>query len=113
MNASDMAAEQTALKLINNNIRTDGSDTKLLARAREMESKIISTSFKNGHFIVEVEGSNKEVYEATFFKSGKVYCTCRFCQGLDSWDRQAVGCKHLLTGALYMLDMFDEDEEAA
>lgn len=113
MNASDMAAEQTALKIIQNNIRNDGSDTKLLARAREMESKIISTTVRNGHFIVEVEGSNGEIHEASFFKSGKVWCTCRFCEGLDPWDRQAVGCKHLLTGALYMLDMYDENDEAA
>lgn len=109
----DLTIENKALKLIYNNTRNDGGDTKLLARARTMYDKIISTTYRNGHFILEVEGSNGEIHEASFFKSGKVWCTCRFCQDLETWDRQAVGCKHLLTGALFLLSMYPEQDEAA
>ena len=87
-----------------NRSRTGG--TKLLCRAREIEasSKIQRVEESpRGHSKALVEGSNGEVYEAWLFTTGKVYCSCAFFADLEPFQRQALGCKHLLAHALRLV----------
>ena len=87
-----------------NRSRTGG--TKLLCRAREIESspkiKQVEES-PRGHSKAMVEGSNGELYEVWLFTSGKVYCSCAFFADLEPFQRQALGCKHILAHALRLL----------
>ena len=80
-------------------------DNKLLARARTIAySEKIKRHYltKKDHSLMEIEGSNGETYEVWFFNSGKIHCTCSFFNGLDPFERQAVGCKHLLAHAIHL-----------
>ena len=80
-------------------------DNKLLTRARMIaSSEKIKRHYitKNDHSLMEIEGSNGETYEVWFFDSGKIHCTCSFFGGLDPFERQVVGCKHLLAHAIHL-----------
>ena len=78
-------------------------DNKLLSRARMIAySEKIKRHYhtNKGHSLMEIGGSNGETYEVWFFDSGKIHCTCSFFGGLDPFERQGVGCKHLLVSTL-------------
>ena len=80
-------------------------DNKLLSRARTIAySEKVKRHYltKKDHSLMEIEGSNGETYEVWFFDSGKIHCTCSFFGGLDPFERQAVGCKHLLAHAIHL-----------
>ena len=80
-------------------------DNKLLARARIIAySEKVKRYYltKKDHSLMEIEGSNGETYEVWFFDTGKIHCTCAFFGGLDPFERQAVGCKHLLAHAIHL-----------
>lgn len=88
-----------------NRSRTGG--TKLLCRAREIESSLKIKQVVDsprGHSKAMVEGSNGELYESWLFTSGKVYCSCAFFADLEPFQRQALGCKHILAHALRLLN---------
>jgi len=86
--------------------RSRNGGTKLLCRAREIEEspkiKVVEDS-PRGHSKALIEGSNGELYEAWLFTSGKVYCSCAFFADLEPFQRQALGCKHILAHALRLL----------
>lgn len=87
--------------------RSRNGGTKLLYRAREIEesSKIrMVGQSPRGHAKALIEGSNGEMYEAWLFTSGKVYCSCAFFADLEPFQRQALGCKHILAHALRLLN---------
>lgn len=87
--------------------RSRNGGTKLLCRAREIEGspkiKVVEDS-PRGHSKALIEGSNGELYEAWLFTSGKVYCSCAFFADLEPFQRQALGCKHILAHALRLLN---------
>ena len=87
--------------------RSKTGGTKLLCRARDIEAspkiKLIEDS-PRGHSKALIEGSNGELYEAWLFTSGKVYCSCAFFADLEPFQRQALGCKHLLAHALRLVN---------
>ena len=87
--------------------RSRNGGTKLLYRAREIEGspkiKVVEDS-PRGHSKALIEGSNGELYEAWLFTSGKVYCSCAFFADLEPFQRQALGCKHILAHALRLLN---------
>ena len=87
--------------------RSKTGGTKLLCRAREIEGstkiKLIEES-PRGHSKALIEGSNGELYEAWLFTSGKVYCSCAFFADLEPFQRQALGCKHILAHALRLVN---------
>lgn len=88
--------------------RSKSGGTKLLCRAREIEEseklKAVEQS-PNGHSKISVEGSNGEIYETWIFTTGKVYCSCAFFADLEPFQRQALGCKHVLAHALRLLNL--------
>ena len=96
--------EEVAEYLITQNQNKHG-DNKLLARARMIAySEKIKRHYQTqkGHSLMEIGGTNGETYEVWFFDSGKVHCTCSFFGGLDPFERQLVGCKHLLAHAIHL-----------
>lgn len=83
--------------------RSRNGGTKLLLRAREIEAsdKIQSTiQTSNGHFKSQILGSSGEMYEVWLFATGKVFCSCAFFDDLEPFQRQGLGCKHLLAHSL-------------
>lgn len=100
----DSILEKASRLIWQNRSKTGG--TKLLYRARDIEDsdKLLSiTTSYNGHSKAMVEGSNGERYEAWLFTTGKVYCSCAFFEDLEPFQRQALGCKHILAHALRLL----------
>lgn len=86
--------------------RSRQGGTKLLCRAREIEDSPKMLSFSTtsrGHAKAIVEGTNGERYEAWLFITGKIYCSCAFFNDLEPFQRQALGCKHLLAHALRLI----------
>ena len=97
--------QAAAARLIHQN-RNRRGDTKLLARAREIQSsdKVLRTyTTRSGHELAEIMGSNGEIYEVWFYNSGRVFCQYSFFNGLDPRGRQQVGCKHVLADALLLI----------
>jgi len=94
-----------AKRLIYQN-RSRNGGTKLLVRAREIEGsdKILRlyTTAKGNH-LAEIRGSTGERYEVWLYSNGTVYCQCRFFGDLEPYQRQAIGCKHLLAHSLRLL----------
>jgi len=96
---------QKAQRLIYQN-RSRNGGTKLLVRAREIESsnkivRLLQTS--KGHHLAEILGSSGECYEVWLFTNGQVRCQCRFFTDLEPYQRQAIGCKHLLAHSLRLV----------
>ena len=86
--------------------RSKTGGTKLLTRGREIESsdKIQDTiETYNGHFKSHIQGSDGELYEVWLFQSGKVFCSCAFFADLEPFQRQALGCKHVLAHSLRVM----------
>jgi|GEM_PF-6010518 len=101
----DSIIEKANRLIWQNRSKTGG--TKLLCRARDIESskKLISIhTTHRGHSKAIVQGSNEERYEAWLFTTGKVYCSCAFFEDLEPFQRQALGCKHVLAHALRLLN---------
>ena len=96
------AITQKAHELILQNISRRG-DTKLLTRAKEIyeSDKIVRMyTTRKGHKLAEFIGSEGESYTVWAYQSGRVFCNCKFFSNLDSYDRQAWGCKHILAHCL-------------
>ena len=99
------ALSEKANRLIWQN-RSRNGGTKLLQRATEIEdsSKFVAQYFTGiGHTKALIDGSQGERYEAWIFASQKVYCSCAFFAELEPFQRQALGCKHVLALALRVL----------
>lgn len=97
--------DKAARLLWQNRSRQGG--TKLLVRARDIEAsgKIVEryTTVRD-HSKAIVLGSNGERYEVWFYSTGKVFCSCAFFQDLEPFQRQALGCKHLLAHAIQLVN---------
>ena len=96
---------EKAKRLIYQN-RSRNGGTKLLFRAREIEDSDRIVRMKEtskGHRIAEILGSQGEQYEVWLFSNGKVHCQCRFFDQLEPYQRQAIGCKHLLAHSIRLL----------
>ena len=94
-----------AKRLIYQN-RSRNGGTKLLVRAREIEDsdkirRLYTTP--RGHYLAEILGSDGEPYEVWLYSNGTVHCQCRFFEDLEPYQRQAIGCKHLLAHSLRLL----------
>ena len=101
----DSIIEKANRLIWQNRSKTGG--TKLLCRARDIENsnKLISIhTTDRGHSKAMVQGSNGQQYEAWLFTTGKVYCSCAFFDDLEPFQRQALGCKHVLAHALRLLN---------
>lgn len=87
--------------------RSRQGGTKLLVRAKEIQSsgKLLQHCVTHrGHSKTVVLGSSGERYDVWIYATGKVFCDCAFFQDLEPFQRQALGCKHLLAHALHLVD---------
>lgn len=87
--------------------RSHQGGSKLLFRAREIQANgklLHHVVTPRGHSKTVVLGSSGEQYEVWIYSTGKVFCDCPFFQDLEPFQRQALGCKHLLAHALYLVD---------
>ena len=97
---------EMARRLIWQNRSRQGG-TKLLFRAKEIRTNrklLAHLRTERGHSKAVVLGSNGEHYDVWIYVTGKVFCGCAFFQDLEPFQRQALGCKHLLAHALYLVD---------
>lgn len=77
--------------------------TNLLSTAFQIDAsskvKIIYQSPRS-HSKVLIEGTNGELCEAWLFTLYNQFCACAFFADLEPFQRQALGCKHLLAHAI-------------
>ena len=86
--------------------RSRQGGTKLLERAREIEGsdKIQAMEVSpNGHSKALIHGSAGELYEVWLYNTSKVFCSCAFFADVEPYQRQALGCKHVLAHALRLV----------
>ena len=85
--------------------RSRNGGTKLLFRQRDPSSRKLLSHLvtHRGHSKAVILGSNGERYDVWIYATGKVFCDCAFFQELEPFQRQALGCKHVLAHALFVV----------